>query len=62
LKIKLDENLPAALADELRGSGHDVHTAIAVQQVFAAQDVSGWQGCFIVLTEHKLRVLKPQVH
>jgi len=26
LKIKLDENLPEQLADELRAAGHDVHT------------------------------------
>lgn len=26
MKIKLDENMPAALADGLRALGHDVHT------------------------------------
>jgi predicted nuclease of predicted toxin-antitoxin system len=121
LKIKLDENLPTALARALRGLGHDVHTVpdeglegqmdgriwqaaqgedrflitqdldfsdirkfrpgshcgillvrlrepgrlaltTAVRQVFAMQDVSAWQGCFIVLTERKLRVTKPQIH
>jgi predicted nuclease of predicted toxin-antitoxin system len=120
LKIKLDENLPTALARELRGLGHDVHTVreegleghmdgriwqaaqgegrflvtqdldfsdvrnfrpgthcglllvrlrepgrlaltVAVRQVFSTQDVSGWRGCFIVLTERKLRVLRPQL-
>jgi len=121
LKIKLDENLPLALASELRGLGHDVHTVHeeglegqmdgriwqaaqgerrflitqdldfsdvrefnpgshcgillvrlrepgrlalteAVRQAFATQDVSGWQGCFIVLTERKLRILRPPTH
>lgn len=121
MKIKLDENLPTALARELRGLGHDVHTVpdegldgqvdgriwraaqdetrflitqdldfsdirkyrpgshhgillvrlrepgrlaltAAVRQVFLLQEVSTWQGCFIVLTERKLRVTKPQVH
>lgn len=121
MKIKLDENLPTALARELRGLGHDVHSvreeglegqmdgriwqaaqgedrflitqdldfsdvrkfspgthcgillvrlrepgrlalAIAVSQVFATQDVSGWQGCFVVLTERKLRILRPEIH
>lgn len=32
---------------------------VAVKTVFSAQDVSGWQGCFIVLTERKLRILRP---
>jgi predicted nuclease of predicted toxin-antitoxin system len=118
LKIKLDENLPRALARELRGLGQDVHTVheegleghldgriwraaqeegrflitqdldfsdvrafkpgthcgillvrlrepgrlaltVAVKHVFVTQDVSGWQGCFVVLTERKLRILRP---
>lgn len=121
MKIKLDENLPTALARELRGLGHDVHSVreeglegqmdgriwqaaqgenrflitqdldfsdvrkfrpgthcglllvrlrepgrlaltVVVRQVFATQDVSGWQGCFIVLTERKLRIQRPQIH
>jgi predicted nuclease of predicted toxin-antitoxin system len=28
MKIKLDENLPAILADSLRNLGHDVHTVL----------------------------------
>jgi len=32
----------------------------AVREVFATQDVIGWQGCFIVLTENKIRVLRPE--
>ena len=31
-----------------------------VQQVFATEDVSRWPGGFVVLTEHKLRVLGPK--
>ncbi len=121
MKIKLDENLPEALARELRGLGHDVHTVpeeglqgymddriwlaaqgegrflitqdldfsdvrkfapgshsgillvrlrepgrlaltVAVKQLFATQDISGWQACFLVLTERKLRVLRPPIH
>lgn len=118
MKIKLDENLPTALALDLRRLGHDVHTVpeeglqgqmdgpiwqaaqqegrflisqdldfsdirrfkpgthqglmlvrlrepgrlalrIAVREAFSTQDSSGWQGCFIVLTERKLRILRP---
>jgi predicted nuclease of predicted toxin-antitoxin system len=118
LKIKLDENLPTALADRLRGMGHDVETVheeamegerderiwsfaqseerflitqdldfsdtrkfapgshfglllvrlrepgrlaltISVGEAFASHNVSGWAGCFIVLTERKLRILRP---
>jgi predicted nuclease of predicted toxin-antitoxin system len=118
LKIKLDENLPTALAERLRGLGHDVETVheeamegerderiwnsaqseerflitqdldfsdarkfapgshfglllvrlrepgrlaltISVGEVFASHNVSGWAGCFIVLTERKLRILRP---
>jgi len=30
-----------------------------VCQVFATEDVEAWTGCFLVLSEHKLRVLHP---
>src|SRR5439155_8868557 len=30
-----------------------------VREAFATQDITGWQGCFIVLTENKIRVLRP---
>ena len=119
MKIKLDENLPTALAERLRGLGHDVETVreeamegerderiwnsaqseerflitqdldfsdtrkfapgshfglllvrlrepgrlaltISVGEAFASHDVSGWAGCFIVLTERKLRILRPR--
>lgn len=119
MKIKLDENLPTALAERLRGLGHDVETVheeamdgerderiwnsaqseerflitqdldfsdtrkfapgshfglllvrlrepgrlaltISVGEAFASHNVSGWAGCFIVLTERKLRILRPR--
>ena len=50
MKIKLDENMPAALADSLRELGHDVHTV---------QSTADWPGCFLVLTERKLRIHRP---
>lgn len=117
MKIKLDENLPMALATRLRGLGHDVETVreeglegkkddriwtsaqsegrflitqdldfsdarkfapgshsgillvrlrepgrlaltTIVGEIFASQDVHEWPGCFIVLTERKLRVMR----
>lgn len=30
-----------------------------VQEMFRHQDVRGWGGCFVVVTERKIRVLKP---
>jgi predicted nuclease of predicted toxin-antitoxin system len=30
-----------------------------VQQLFLSEDVAGWEECFIVLTDHKLRILRP---
>jgi len=30
-----------------------------VVQAFADEDTSGWLGCFIVLSDHKIRVLRP---
>ena len=119
MKIKLDENLPTALAGRLQSLGHEVETVhqekmagekddriwnaaqsegrflitqdldfsdvrkfspgshsgillvrlhepgrlaltLAVEEVFASQDVAGWPGCFIVLTERKLRILRPK--
>lgn len=118
MKIKLDENLPALLAERLRGLGHDVETvpeeglagfhdhlvwqaaqeegrflitqdldfsdirafapgshaglllvrlrdpgrqalAAVVYEVFAAQQVTDWTGCFVIATERKLRILRP---
>jgi predicted nuclease of predicted toxin-antitoxin system len=29
--------------------------------VFRSEDVASWAGCFVVLSEHKLRVMRPPV-
>ena len=29
-----------------------------VAQVFQKEDVSGWEGCFVVISDHKLRVIR----
>ncbi len=119
MKIKLDENLPAALSEALSALGHDVDTVLAeglagtsddqvwqaaqesarflitqdldfsdirrfapgthggillvrlvqpgrqalvhqVETVFRTEKVQEWAGCFVVLTERKLRVVSPQ--
>jgi len=36
--------------------------AAVVREVFASSDVSGWTGCFVVVTERKIRVLRPPGH
>jgi len=33
--------------------------AAVVWEVFASHDVEGWKGCFAVVTERKLRLLRP---
>ena len=30
-----------------------------ITEAFRTGDAEGWQGCFVVLSEHKLRVLRP---
>ena len=32
---------------------------LIIEEVFASNDVTGWLGCFIVLTERKLRIIRP---
>lgn len=118
MRIKLDENIPARLAQDLGELGHDVETVVgealtgrddghiwqaaqqesrffitqdldfsdlrqftpgshaglllvrlrdpgrlalaaAVREVFSSQTPADLQGCFIVITEKKLRVLRP---
>lgn len=116
MKIKLDENLPARLAERLQRAGHDVETVQSEGLVGCADaelwsvvctegrflitqdldfsdarrfqpgthaglllirlrqpganallttmesvlvELEQWAGCFVVLTEHKLRVLRP---
>ena len=31
-----------------------------VRDLFLTEDVAGWERCFVVLTEHKIRVLRPR--
>jgi len=118
MKIKLDENLPVALASLLAGLGHDAHTTQEeglsgksddwvwgaaqaesrflitqdmdfsdprriipgshhglllvrlrspsrkllldrVINLFETEDVSQWEGCFVVASGHKVRVQRP---
>jgi predicted nuclease of predicted toxin-antitoxin system len=118
VKIKLDENMPDTLAQDLRLMGHDVHTVpqeqltgqsdpviwaaakqelrflitqdldfsdvrqftpglhagillvrlrnpgrIALTQTvvraFMDEEVAGWAGCVVVLTERKIRIHRP---
>jgi predicted nuclease of predicted toxin-antitoxin system len=118
MRIKLDENVPPRLGQELRRLGHDVDTvqeegltgrddgqvwqaaqresrflitqdldfsdmrrfapgshhglllvrlrdpgrdavAAMVGEVFSTQNVAEWSGCFVVVTERKIRVLRP---
>lgn len=118
MKVKLDENLPAELADLLSAGGHDVHTVpgeslagrddgtifqaaardrrvlltqdldfsdvrrfapgthpgvvivrlwdpsrrrlvARMRQVLATEPVELWAGCFVVISDHKLRVRRP---
>lgn len=116
MKIKLDENLPARLADILAAHGHDVHTvpdenlsghpdadiwqaacrekrflvtqdldfsdtrrfapgthagllllrlrepgarALIAAMTALVQDIADWRGCFVVVTENKVRVKRP---
>ncbi len=42
----------------LRSPGRKALTH-AVANAFASEDVSSWQGCFVVLTERKIRVQRP---
>jgi predicted nuclease of predicted toxin-antitoxin system len=118
MRIKLDENLPAVLVDDLAALGHDVDTALSeglgghedaevwagaqaagrmlltqdldfsdvrvfapgthpglvlvrikepgllalksrVMAVFRTEQVEDWAGCFVVITDRKLRVRRP---
>lgn len=43
----------------LRIPGADA-LAAAVEAAFRSEDVSSWSGCFVVLTEHKIRVRHPE--
>jgi predicted nuclease of predicted toxin-antitoxin system len=60
MRIKLDENLPLRLAPLLQQRGYDVDT-VPEEQLTGQPDteIAGWSGCFVVLTEHKIRVKRP---
>ena len=119
MKIKLDENIPADLVDELAGIGHEADTVHSeglvgradvdvfeaaqlesrflitqdldfsdirrfapgshaglmllrlhepdrrsivwrVMQAFASDSTRAWSGCFVVVTETKVRVVRPR--
>jgi predicted nuclease of predicted toxin-antitoxin system len=34
--------------------------AAAIREIFASQDVAGWSSCFVVATERKIRIRRPQ--
>ena len=59
MKIKLDENLPARLARILSKLGHDADTVI--QENLNGQ-VESWKECFVVITDHKIRIKRPANH
>lgn len=42
----------------LRDPGREALSAM-VREIFASQDVESWNGCFVVATERKIRVLRP---
>jgi predicted nuclease of predicted toxin-antitoxin system len=61
MRIKLDQNLPSELVEILRKLGHDVEDVYAegLGGSLATEDVSSWQGCFIVISDSKVRVRRP---
>jgi len=40
---------------------HPSRTALVrrVRQILVAEDIESWKGCFVVATEHKIRVRRP---
>lgn len=46
MKIKLDENMPVALADQLRDLGHDVHT-VPEESLTGQRDPNIWQAASV---------------
>ena len=59
MRIKLDENLSARLVEllvRLRApGGNALYEAVAR----IAAELHDWRGCFVVLTDHKLRIKRP---
>ncbi|WP_437972577.1 hypothetical protein WMF04_32710 [Sorangium sp. So ce260] len=55
MRINLDEDLPTSLVEALVQLGHD---ADSVQQ--EGPQGSRWAGCFVVATDTKIRVRRPE--
>jgi len=45
VKIKIDENLPLSLAEELKSLGHDVHTVFD-ERLNGRPDTELWDACY----------------
>jgi hypothetical protein len=71
MQVKIDENLPASVADVFRGHGHDADTVAQeglggrealLQQVallLEAENLESWHGCLVIASERKVRVIGP---
>jgi hypothetical protein len=70
MKLKLDENVPSDLR-RFRPGTHPGIILIRLRdpsrrrllermtQIFGAEDVERWTGCFVVVSDRKLRVRRP---
>jgi hypothetical protein len=54
MRIKLDENLPAALGGVLARLGHAVDTV--PDEGLGGHDAAAWGGCLVVVTDRKIRI------
>jgi len=55
MKIKLDENVPHRCAIQAG------RTSSLVSSSYSAKTADDWVGCFGLVTERKIRILKPEV-
>ncbi len=55
MKIKLDENLPHRCAIQAGPT-----SSLGVLELFREETADDWVGCFVVVTERKIRMLKPE--
>lgn len=66
MRIKLDENIPAAVKHILSYLGHHVETVMDENLVGSSdlkiweEEPNSWIGAFVVATDRKLRVRKPE--
>ena len=51
MKLKLDENLPTDLTELFASFQHDADTALG--------PIDDWSGCFVVISDRKLRIRRP---